>query len=253
MDSSNNFKDWLGGSFGDSTPSNNQQSSRITNTAASILDRLGTAATERLIQPRQNSSNVSKPNTDVASNTTTVNTSQWHSFKERFKTQPEVKWSIIIVLITLIFGLAFMAFIMIGMNRRCKRDKDRYNRLLESFDKKPISLDQVRILSSPVDGGDSVSGTQEEILQSLPSVPGQTMGTSVQNTGIQLLADFEQATDTSIEMTPSIRHAMLLHCQSRLTWMDSVATSQLIKHLNGFDVIDMKLRINSAIQDLNLE
>lgn len=249
MSTSGDFE-WLGGN----APKNNQLPSRLTNTAATILDRLSNAAADRLIQPRQAVSNETKPNTQASSSSdTTKGDSQWQQFKERFKTQPEVKWTIIIVLATILIALACLAFITIGLRRRCKRDKDRYNKFLESFDKNQISLEQVRIMSSPIDGGSLVSGTQEEILQSLPSVSGQAMGESIQSTGSQLLADFEQATDTSTEMPPSLRHAMLLHCQSRLTWMDSVATAPLIKHLNGFDVIDMKLRINSAIQDLNFE
>ena len=67
-----------------------------------------------------------------------------------------------------------------------------------------------------------------------------------------MMRDFEQAIDTGIEMPKTTRHALLLSCQSRLNWMESLAVPPVLKQLNGFDVIDMKIRINSAIQDLQV-
>lgn len=235
------YNDWLG------LPTNG---ARIQPRTTNILAEMGARAAQKILASQPT---VPAPEVVAAPVPKKAEASQWSQMKDRVRTQPEVKWSLIIVGMLVLFGLVSFVVMMVAMRQRCKRDAKRHQMLLDAFEKQPTSLEHARVLSSPVEGGDSIEGSSEHLIQNLPPAAQSILTVAIVGVGNDMMQDFEQATDTTVEMTASKRHALLLSCQNRLNWMESLAVPPVMKQLNGFDVIDMKIRINSAIQDLGLD
>lgn len=240
------FEEWLGVYQDGVAPSRTRQQRPA---GGDILTRLRTPPSANLVKPRTPAPISSAPNPQPQRELEMSKMDQM-SIKDRIVAQPEIKWALIIMAVTLVAVVACLIYVMINQKRQNARDKARHKIVLDSLEKQPMTQGQMRALLSPTGASALVSNTPEHVMSSFPKDMQDTLSIAVQGTGKELIDDFEQATDPSAEIPTQVRHAMLLSCQSRLAILNTLAVPALVKELNGFDVIDMKLRINSAIQDL---
>lgn len=222
-----------------SYPQNNQFAQQVPNTSQTWQSGPSYSSYLNNSSQHQLANSQSKPQ----ASSTPVKPKRW--FRDA---SGNFQWIPILVALSLVVGLGMFLYTIMNLRQEKKKRQRHYNDVLQEFDEVAPTLEQVRQLTCPVIPADVTKAMSYE---DLPTLPGSVYGKMLSEMGRRIDNNFTIATEDGNGQTIDERISLIKSCQEMLNAMELLALGATIKFACGFDCTDMKIRLNSALEQIS--